>query len=115
MKEKKIDIAQEIGTSNAILQKFGLQLAESIISERGKYEKFVLDFSNLNNATTGFFHASIGNLKKEFNGSFKSSIEVIGLEKNPTWNDKFKDAIDMVTSPAKSGEIDKAIAELFEC
>jgi hypothetical protein len=114
MKDKKIDIAQVIGTQNAILQKFGLQVAEFVLAEKSNTDTITLDFSNLNNATSGFFHASIGNLKKELNGTFSSTIKTIGLEKNPTWLDKYQDAIDVVTKPYMSTEIDKAIAELFD-
>ncbi len=114
MKDKKIDIAQVIGTQNAILQKFGLQVAEFVLIEKSNTDTITLDFSNLNNATSGFFHASIGNLKKELNGSFTSTIKTIGLEKNSTWLDKYNDAIDIVSNPNKANEIDKAIAELFD-
>lgn len=113
MDNKIIDIAQEIGTPNAILQKFGLQITELVLRETANNNTVVLDFSNLNNATTGFFHASIGNLKKQLNGSFYKTVSVKGLEKNHTWKDKYDDAIDMVVNPKKSDEIDKAIAELF--
>ena len=113
MQEKVIDIAEVIGTPNAILQKFGLQVKDLVLSEKDKYDKIVLDFSNLNNATTGFFHASIGNLKKQLNGQFYKTIEVSGLEKNETWKDKFEDAIQAVKNPGRVTEIDKGISDLF--
>lgn len=110
---KKIVVSEVIGTPNAILHKFGLQVRDVVIKEWKNGNTIELDFSQLNNATTGFFHASIGNLFKEMNGSFEKTVISIGLEKNETWKDKFEDAINLVKNPQKAQEIDKAISELF--
>lgn len=114
MENKKIVIAEVIGTPNAILQKFGLQVRDAVIAEYKKGNTVILDFSQLNNATTGFFHASIGNLFKTLNGSYEKTVKIVGLDKNDTWQDKYNDAIDLVQNPKKAEEIDKAISELFQ-
>lgn len=111
---KKIVVSEVIGTPNAILHKFGLQVRDVVVKEWKNGNTIELDFSQLNNATTGFFHASIGNLFKEMNGSFEKTVITIGLEKNDTWKDKFEDAINLVKNPQKAQEIDKAISDLFQ-
>ena len=109
----KIDISEIIGTPNAILQKFGLQLKDVVLQEVKNGNTVELDFTSLNNATTGFFHASIGNLYQTLNGTYSKTVSIKGLEKNDTWQDKYDDAIDLVKNPEKANEIDKAISELF--
>lgn len=109
----KINITEVIGTPNAILQKFGLQLRDVVLQEIRKGNTVELDFTSLNNATTGFFHASIGNLFQILNETYDKAVSIKGLEKNDTWKDKYDDAIDLVKNPEKASEIDKAISELF--
>ena len=114
MGTNRIDIARVIGTPNAILQKFGLHLRDVVLKEVESGNTVELDFSTLSNATTGFFHASIGNLYQTLNGRYDKTISIVGLSKNDTWQDKYDDAIDLVKNPEKAQEIDQAIAELFD-
>ena len=108
-----INIANLIGTPNAIIQKFGLMVFDEVKAVIQRDGKATLVFTDLNNVTTGFFHASIGNLVRAYRDKFNSLVEIQGLDKNPDWTEKFQDAIDLASNEKKATEIDQAISELF--
>jgi hypothetical protein len=107
-----IDIARVIGTPNAIIQKFGLQVFQEASKAICSGQKVLIDFSNINNVTSGFFHAAIGNLVKEYGVKFDDLIELRGIDK-AEWKEKLEDAIKIASNPKKGLEIDQAISELF--
>ncbi|HEY2581635.1 MAG TPA: DUF4325 domain-containing protein [Mucilaginibacter sp.] len=109
-----INIAQLIGTPNAIIQKFGLQVFEETKNVIAKGDNVELYFGDLSNTTTGFFHASIGNLFKNYGNRFNTLITVSGIEKKEDWKEKFEEAINLVENPKQATEIDSAISKLFE-
>ena len=111
---KMLHIDKIIGTENAIIHKFGLQVFEEASNYLSKGEKVLLDFSKVRNATTGFFNASIGNLFKRFQKDFFELVETKGLKENPDWKEKFDEAIELVRNPHRATEIDKAISALFD-
>jgi len=109
----RLDIADFLGSPNAILQKFGLMVyreAHRIVAAGKSVELY---FGNLRNTTTGFFHASVGNLAKDFGSKYEQLVTVTGLEGHNDWVEKYNDAIELATNPEMVKEIDKAIAELF--
>ncbi len=108
-----VHIASFIGTPNAIIQKFGLQVFEEVSSHLSNREAVVLSFEDLKNATTGFFNASIGNIYKAFPETAEKLLKLEGIEQNPDWIEKVNDAIELVRNPEKAKELDKAIAALF--
>jgi hypothetical protein len=107
-----IDIAQVIGTPNAIIQKFGLQVFQETNRAISSGQKVLIDFSNLKNVTTGFFHAAIGNLVKEYGAKFYDLVELKGIDK-AEWKEKLDDAINIASNPNKGLDIDQAISELY--
>jgi hypothetical protein len=109
----RVDIADAIGTQNAILHRFGIKVYEQVLVHYKQGHKVELDFSNLENATTGFFHALIGNLFNDLGHQYSEYVEVRGLGRNPTWKEKYDDAIDFVSNPGKAKAIGD-ISDLFE-
>jgi len=109
-----INIACLIGTPNAIIQKFGLKVFEEVSSYLEKGEKVSLSFSGLRNATTGFFHASIGNIYKKFPDTADYLLKMEGLEDMADWDEKVKDAIFLVQNPERAKALDEAISALFD-
>ena len=110
---KTIDIANFLGTPNAIIHKFGMEVYSESVRYLSHGDKIILSFENVKNATTGFFNALIGNLYKDYRDKFFELVSVKGLEKNSDWVEKFEDAIELVKSPERITDIDEAIAKLF--
>lgn len=110
---KTIDIAALIGTPNAILQKFGLQVYEEVKATTSTGTPVILRFNTLTNATSSFFHASVGNLYRDLDVQYAQLIRVEGLSNNPIWQEKYDDALAMVDDPSKAREIDSTISALF--
>lgn len=108
-----INISTVIGTPNAIIQKFGLQIYDIVVETISTGKQVELDFSGLKNVTTGFFHASVGNLYKQYGDEFYTLIQTKGLD-TLDWREKFQDAIEIVKNPSRASEIDRAISELFK-
>ncbi len=113
MKPFQINVVELLNSPNAILHKFGLQLYQAVEPHLASGQNVIIDFSGMRNATTGFFHASVGKLYQEFSDQFDTLVEVKGIEQNSDWLDKFNNAINLVKNPDKANEIDSAIAELF--
>jgi len=109
-----VNIAHLIGTSNAIIQKFGLQVLDKANSLIERGENVELYFGDLSNTTTGFFHASIGNLYRAYGDQFFNLVTVSGIDKKEDWTEKYEEAINLVKNPKKANEIDFAISKLFE-
>lgn len=110
---KKILIKDIIGTSNAIIQKFGLEVFREIKDLIGAETQVLLSFEGLTNVTSGFCHASIGNIYQAFPDKADKFLFIDGIDKNLIWQEKVKDAITLATNPIKSKELDSAISELF--
>ena len=108
-----IDIADLIGTPNAILQKFGLQVYEEVKRITSNGQAVTLRFDGLSNATSGFFHASIGNLCRDLAGDYNQLISVQGLTAHTLWQEKYDDALALAGNPNKAREIDESISALF--
>lgn len=108
-----IDIANLIGTPNAILQKFGLQVYEEVKKTTSNGQAVTLRFDDLSNATSGFFHASVGNLYRDLGARYNLLIFVQGLSDHPLWQEKYDDALALAKNPAKAREMDESISALF--
>lgn len=107
-----LHIAELIGTSNAILQKFGLKVYSTVGEILASHKTVALDFSGISNATTGFFHASVGNLRRDLGENYSRFITIVGLD-NPIWKEKYDEAIEFAVNPEQAHQIDSAISELF--
>lgn len=107
-----INISNLIGTSNAIIKKFG----EIVYSEALPFikinEPVIFDFEGVKNLTSGFCNASIGRLFLEFPSADKL-ISFSHLDANPLWKEKVEDSIHLAKNPEESRLFDSALASLF--
>jgi hypothetical protein len=115
MSQVRINIKELIGTSNAIIQKFGFQVYDEVspILQSGQSQIF-LDFSGITNLTSGFCNASIGSLFSTFPIQAQSNIVFENIDKSCIWYEKITDAIELALNPEKAKVIDDAILALFE-
>jgi hypothetical protein len=106
------NIKDVIGTQNAILQKFGLQLFEQIDPFISNGEFIDISFAGLANLTSGFANASFGNLYKKYGNDLSQLIRIVDLD-DVDWKEKLEDAKTLALNPNKAKIIDEAIADLF--
>lgn len=109
---KKLRIIDIIGTPNAILHKFGIQVFESISPFLQSNQEVTLSFEGLKNVTSGFCNASIGKAYLDFSDTGKL-LAIEGVGNYPIWQEKINDAIILALDPEKIILQDKAISELF--
>lgn len=109
---EKIFVKDIIGTSNAIIQKFGLLVFKEVNTYLSSDKPIILSFEGITNITSGFCHASIGNLFQVSNQKASQLLKIEGIH-DTTWQEKIDEAISLALNPKKSEELDSAIAELF--
>lgn len=114
MNKNVLHIESIIGTSNAVIQKFGNQVFLVASGLLSKDQSIVLDFSGITNLTSGFCNASVGKLYSVFPKIAKSHIVITNIEKPSIWNDKIEDSIGLALNPEKAKIHDEAILALFE-
>ncbi len=105
-------ITDIIGTSNAILQKFGFLLFDKLDIFCGKGDKVIISFEGINAVTTGFMNASFGNLYKKYGADIENLWELKDLI-DDDWKEKLEDAKMIALSPEKAKIATKAIDDLF--
>lgn len=108
-----ISIKDIIGTPNAILQKFGLKVFSEVSNYVSANKKVIVSFKGVNNVTSGFLNASLGNLYKKFGESKVEKIVFLTDIGDEDWKEKLEDAKSLALDPEKAKVLDKAIAELF--
>ncbi len=111
---KTIAIHDIINSSHAILQKFGLQLFEHIAPLIANGESVEVSFSGIENATSGFFNASFGNLYKQFGEVVIQRQLTISDLSDPDWAEQLEDAKQLALNPERAALLHDAIAELFD-
>jgi hypothetical protein len=108
-----LKIKEIIGSSNAILRSSGLSLYNVISSEIKSNTKLVVDFSEIDNLTSGFCNASFGKLAMEIE-NFKDLIilENIG---NTIFEEKINNSLrhSQLHNTTNFKTTDKAILDLF--
>ena len=109
---EKLIIKDIIGTQNAILHKFGLQVFNSASQFISKDSPIILSFNGLKNITSAFCNASIGKLYLDFPKT-KELLYIEGVEENSIWQDKINDAINLATNPDLLKINESCIDELF--
>lgn len=111
---RKLKIVDLIGSQNAILPSFGERVFEAVepILEQG--EGVILDFSGLRNASTSFFHASVGALREAFPQQYDQLVSTEGLTYE-NWLDKYDEAIELACNPRQQEDIRRAMDELIFC
>ena len=109
---KEIKIVDIIGTPNAILHNFGLKIYDILKPLISQNIPVTLSFESLKNVTSGFCNASIGKIYFEYNNAATLLI-IKGAEKNPMWQEKIQDSINLATNPDKMRIQDEAISEIL--
>ena len=109
-----IHVSELIGTPNAILHTFGIQVYEVALTALEKADRLVIDLTNLRNITSSFFHASVGNLYRDLGEAYFQKIVLKGMETRPDWQEKIQEALELVRNPKRVSETELAIASLFE-
>ena len=109
---KEIRIIDIIGTPNAIIHNFGVQVFNVIKPYLESGEEITLSFDGLRNITSGFCNASIGKAYLEYKDAGRLII-IKGADGNPIWLEKVQDAIDLTKNQEKVRLQDIAISELF--
>ncbi|WP_438966342.1 STAS-like domain-containing protein [Flavobacterium sp.] len=110
---KNISIINIIGTSNAIIQAFGINVYNEILPYATRNEDVILDFTGISNVTSGFCNASIGKLYADFPSYSPSKIKLMGLSGNEIAIEKVQSAIDLATKPELSKLNNEIISDLF--
>jgi len=114
MSQVRIKIVDVIGTSNAIIQKFGNQIFEVASSYLNSGTSIILDFQGISNLTSGFCNASIGQLYTKYPSIASSNIIVENIDQSSVWFEKIQDSIVLAQNPEKAVIIDNAILALFD-
>src|ERR1035437_2707893 len=109
---KTILIIDVIGSRNAILHSFGLQVFNEIKPYLSSNQLVTLSFEGIKNVTSGFCNASIGKAYLEFPHAGEL-ISISGIKDNLLWKEKKEDAIIHASYPEKIKMQDQAISELF--
>ena len=109
-----IKVLKLIGTPNAILHPFGMEVYEAIIKALQSEKKAAIDMKGIRNATSAFFHASVGNLYRELGESYFEQVNILGVEDRPDWKEKIKDSIELVKHPDRETDTQLEIAALFK-
>lgn len=107
-----LNIKEIIGTPNAIIQSFGLKIFDEASILLSKNIPVVLDFSGIDNITSGFCNASIGKLYSTYSTNIDILLKIENI--NSLGMEKINDAIDLVSNSQKAQLIDKAVSALFE-
>jgi len=108
-----LKITEIIGTPNAILHKFGLQLFENLDKLISEKKVVTVSFLGVENLTSGFLNASFGNLYKKHGTALEKLLFLSELN-DEEWRKKFEEAKLLALNPEKAQLIDAAIADLFE-
>ena len=113
MKNHIIKIKDLIGSSNAIIQKMGILVFESASDYFTRGYKVTLDFSGIDNLTSGFCNASIGQLYSTYPQA-KDYLQFINVNQNDIWLEKINDSIDQSADQEHSSIINNAVLSLFD-
>ena len=111
--KNSLNVLVIIGTPNALLPEYGDLVFVAARSFLAKGESVELDFSGLRNASTTFFHSSVGELCLAFPDTFDQLVSTAHMDR-PDWKIKFDDAIDLARNPRKMEDIRRAMEELLE-
>lgn len=114
MSQVRINIVDIIGTSNAIIQKFGNQIFDAAFPLLASGNSIVLDFSGVSNLTSGFCNASIGQLYSKLPLISSENIIIENIDQSSIWYEKIQDSIILAQNPEKAVIIDNAILALFD-
>jgi hypothetical protein len=113
MKNHIIKIKDLIGSSNAIIQKMGIQVFETASDYVSQGYTVTLDFSGIENLTSGFCNASIGQLYSTYPKA-KEFLQFENLTQNSIWLEKINDSINQSANREQSSIINEAVLSLFD-
>lgn len=109
-----LKIKEIIGTSNAILRSSGASLYDVILSKINGNDTIVIDFSEIENLTSGFCNASFGKLAMEIQ-NLKDLIVLENIN-NTIFQDKINNSLNhsqFNDSTTNFKSTDNAILDLF--
>jgi hypothetical protein len=101
---KELKIIEIIGTPHAILHKFGEQVANEVRKYLSEGKQVTLSFEGLKGVTSGFAHASIGQLYADFGQDSIENLLTFTHVSKEIWKEKIEEAILLATNPAKAQE-----------
>ncbi|MBI4930504.1 MAG: hypothetical protein HY841_07065 [Bacteroidetes bacterium] len=110
---KTISIKKEIGTTEAILGTFGVQVAKTITQQLKKHEPIAISFKGLKNVNINFTCSMIQPLYKSFP---KKTIEKLVTYQDVTdkfWQSEIEEAISLATNPKKAKIIEEVRNKVF--
>lgn len=110
----RINVFELLGTPNAILHPFGMQVYQQAKQALTEHQQVTIDMKGIKNATSAFFHASVGNLFRDLGSEFSARVKVVGIEKRPDWQERISDSIELVKNPKRQTETQLEVAALFE-
>lgn len=108
-----LKIKEIIGSSNAILRSSGISLYDIISNEIKSNGKLVVDFSEIDNLTSGFCNASFGRLAMEID-NFRDLIILKNIGNN-IFEEKINNSLkhSQLHNTTNFKTTDKAILDLF--
>jgi hypothetical protein len=109
-----LKIKEIIGSSNAILRSSGISLYNIISKEIKNDSKLIVDFSEIDNLTSGFCNASFGKLAMEIE-NFSDLITLKNIS-NSIFEEKINNSLkysQLNSSGANFKTTDNAILDLF--
>jgi hypothetical protein len=108
-----LKIKEIIGSSNAILRSSGISLYDVISNEIKSHGKLVVDFSEIDNLTSGFCNASFGRLAMEID-NFRDLIILVNIGNN-IFEEKINNSLkhSQLQNTTNFKTTDKAILDLF--
>ena len=109
-----IHVVELIGTPNAILHPFGMEVYHKAKLVLQTEAAINLDLSGIRNVTSAFFHASVGNLFNDLKEDFFTRVKIVGAEDRPDWQEKIQDSIELIRHPSLQLETQQEVAALFE-
>ena len=104
-----IKVVDIINTPHAIIQKFGFQVFYILKDLLNKDQEIILSFDGIENMTSGFCNASVGNIYRIFPDKADKFLKFQDLDKNQLWKEKIDSAIYLAKNSEKSKIIDSTI------
>lgn len=112
---RHLSVLQIIGTPNAILHGFGMKVLHEVqMPLLDGDTPIILDFDGVQNATSGFFNALVGNLFQQLGEEKYAKVIRIEHLEDDIFEEKIQDAIALVKNPARAAAMESALADLFE-
>lgn len=108
---EELRIKKILGTPEAILPNYGLQVAKEVKKYLRGHKKVAISFKGLRYINTSFCGTLVSNLHHSSRKSTLKRVRMVGL-RNPNWKIMMGNSIDLVTHPKKFKRYQKALEDL---